>query len=31
MQAQAARIKSVGAEVHMDSDGLVITNQNELK
>ena len=31
MQAQAARIKSVGAEVHMDSDGLIITNQNELK
>ncbi len=31
MQAQAARIKSVAAEVHMDSDGLVITNQNELK
>jgi hypothetical protein len=31
MQAQAARIKSVGAEIHMESDGLVITNQNELK
>ena len=31
MQVQAARIKSVGGEVHMESDGLVITSQTELK
>ena len=31
MQAQAERIKSVGGEVHMESDGLVITSQTELK
>ncbi|HEX5305289.1 MAG TPA: hypothetical protein VFW82_04305 [Dyella sp.] len=31
MQAQAARIKAVSAEAHVDADGLVITSQTELK
>jgi hypothetical protein len=31
MQAQAARIKSIGGDIRMDSKGLVITNQTELK
>lgn len=31
MQAQAARIKAVSSEVHVDADGLVVTSQTELK
>ncbi len=31
MQAQAARIKAVGSEAHVDATGLVITSQTELK
>ncbi|WP_267222581.1 hypothetical protein [Dyella silvae] len=31
MQAQAARIKSIGGDIRMDSKGLVISNQTELK
>jgi hypothetical protein len=31
MQAQAARIKSLNGEVHVESAGLVITSQTELK
>lgn len=31
MQAQAARIKSLDGEAHMESTGLVITSQTELK
>jgi hypothetical protein len=31
MQAQAARIKSVSAEMHVDNEGLVITSQGELQ
>lgn len=31
MQTQAARIKAVGSEAHVDADGLVITSQTELK
>jgi len=31
MEAQAARIKSLNGEMHMESTGLVITSQTELK
>jgi hypothetical protein len=31
MKAQAARIKAMSAEVHVDADGLVLTGQTELK
>jgi hypothetical protein len=31
MEAQAARIKSLNGEMHMESAGLVITSQTELK
>ena len=31
MQGQAARIKAIGSEAHVDADGLVITSQTELK
>lgn len=31
LKAQAARIKSISSEVHVDADGLVITSDTELK
>jgi hypothetical protein len=31
MKAQAARIKDISSEIHVDGDGMVITSQTELK